>query len=82
LFDGEMIGFLTYAECPIEGRYYLRMIWNEACDAFLKLPKSEGTSRCEVLTGDETHRVSVKRDGFSGYVWVTISLLEGLSTPP
>jgi hypothetical protein len=58
LFDGEMIGFLTYAEWPIEGRYYLRIIWNEACDAFLKLPKSEGTSRCEVLTGDETHRVS------------------------
>ncbi len=59
MFDGEMVGFVAYAEWPIEGRYYLRPTKSEAYDAFLKLPDSELASRCEVLTGDETHRVSV-----------------------
>ena len=82
LLDGEIVGFIAYAEWPIEGRYYLRYTQNEAYAAFLKLPKSELTSRCEVLTGDETQRVSVKRESWSGYVCVEISLLEGAPSPP
>ena len=82
LLDGEMVGFIAYAEWPIEGRYYLRYAQNTAYAAFLKLPKSELTSRCEVLTGDETQRVSVKRNSFSPYVYVEISLLEGAPSPP
>jgi len=34
LFEGEVIGFLAYAEWPIEGRYYLRSTKNEAYAAF------------------------------------------------
>ncbi len=80
LLDGEMVGFIAYPEWPIEGRYYLRHAQSEAYAAFLKLPKSELTSRCEVLTGDESQKVSVKRDSFSGYVYVEISLLEGATS--
>ncbi len=75
LFDGEVIGFLAYAEHlpraenSIEGRYYLRSAENEAHAAFRELPKSEETVHCEVLSGDETRRVNVKRRS-RGYVEV------------
>ncbi len=76
LLDGEIVGFLAYPEWPLEGRYYLRFTRSDAYDAFMKVPRSELSQRCEVLTGDECERVSVKRESWSGYVYVTISLLQ------